>query len=71
MLEGPVVRLLRIFREAAAGKLAIFDVVLDALAADPLAGTGIVGAGAVCKVLFLPAIHDILRSDEFSISVSS
>jgi hypothetical protein len=41
-------------------------VVFDTLAADPLAGTGIVGAGAACKVLFLPAIHDILRSDEFS-----
>jgi hypothetical protein len=58
MFEGPVVRPLRIFREAAAGKLALFDVVLDALAADPLAGTGIVGAGAACKVLFLIAVHD-------------
>ena len=37
-------------------------IVFDALAADPLAGTGIVGAGAACKVLFLPAIHDRGRS---------
>jgi hypothetical protein len=61
MLEGAVVGFLGVLREAAAGKLALPDVVLDALAADPLAGAGIVGAVAEGEVLFLFAVHPILR----------
>jgi len=60
MLEGPVVGLLGVLREAAAGKLALPDVVLDALAADPLAGAGIVGAVAEGEVLFLFAVDGFL-----------
>jgi hypothetical protein len=62
MFEGPVEGPLGVFRKTAAGKLALFDVVFDALAADPLAGTGIVGAGTACKVPFLFAVNGILRT---------
>jgi hypothetical protein len=61
VLEGAVVRFLGILREAAAGKLTLPDMVFDTLAAHPLAGAGVVGAGTKGAVLFFFSIHPILR----------
>ncbi|MBN2241557.1 MAG: hypothetical protein JW793_02615 [Acidobacteria bacterium] len=57
MFEGPVVRPFRIIGEAAGGKLPVFEVVLQAFAADALSAAGLVAAVAIQPVPIQLAIH--------------
>jgi len=57
MLERTVVRLLCFGREAAAGKLAILQVVLKTFATSTTTGTSSVGAGAKFEILLFAIIH--------------
>jgi len=57
MGDGAVVGALRLRREDAAWQLAHPPVVADALAAFALSRAGLVGAGALCQILFYFALH--------------
>lgn len=62
MLEGTVVGLFGIRGEAAAGQLPVFQMMLDALAADAVSRTSSIGAGAFLGILFFPAFHQCADS---------
>lgn len=59
MFEGAIVGTLRITVEAAGGKLTHLEMILQAVAADPLAATWVIGTAAPIKILFLLAFHRI------------
>ena len=64
MLKRPVVGPLRIIGKATAGELAALQMVAEALAADPFAGTRVVAAVTGCHIASLVAFHDVLLRDD-------
>lgn len=70
MLEGTVLSLLGVPREATAGKLTTLEVILEAVTADALSRTGIVAAIALLQVLFLLAVHAFPLMGRFSLPVA-
>lgn len=60
MPERPVVGPLRVVGEAASGKLPAAEMIADAVAADPLAGTRFVTTVARLPILLLFALHEAL-----------
>jgi hypothetical protein len=57
VFEATVIRAFSILREAAAGQLALREMIREAIATDSLLGTTAVGAGAMRKIRFLFTVH--------------
>jgi len=57
MLEGTVVGPLGVFGKTAGGELPALQMILQALAANPLPGAGFIAAIAALQVLVLFAFH--------------
>lgn len=60
MIERAVIGLFGFFGKTAAGELAAFQVITDAVTAHPLPGAGIISALAGFQVFFLFALHFVL-----------
>ena len=60
MLERAVIGLFGFFGQTAAGALATFQVITDAVTAHPLPGAGIISAQAGLQIFFLFALHFFL-----------
>ena len=66
MLKGTVISPFSIVRKTASRKLAHVQVITDAIAANPLAGTGFIGAITVLQIPILLTFHtQLLNQDNF------
>jgi len=66
MLKRAVIGRFRLCGKAAPGKLAAFEVIADAFAANPFPGAGRIGTRTGFEVFFLFALHFVLLTLLFS-----